>query len=525
MSQVPDILERFAEVVVEEPFSFKCRDSEDFMKVIFWEMEQGKLVLPENTYVPDRYTIYVSKKVYDKYSGFIRQRLCEQLESEIQKRIKRWGYQATNHVKVKLAQGEGDDAKAVEVQCEVTQPPIEKAKQKSPAKYKVMDSEDPLEHFNQGIALQRQKCLEQAAQEFLAVLKLNNRSARAHFNLATIRYRQYRYEEAIAHYTAGLELAPSEVVPHLDLGKTYELVGEWDKALNHLNKALELEPNHQTALRRVQRVTEEREMYSALLGEIYLELKSVREPEDVDSERSGEAKQLFIAKLEHFNVKFDEGMEIIRQPICGLLEHAYVELGRDFDCYPARKTEVFVLCSLNQMHNAEDNCVNSTTVMPWAAGIYNGGITLLWRSQKRVNLSLLYVVLRHEYTHLLVDRLTQGRCPAWLAEGLAELKARCLLDTEWRMLRQMISMGNRIPLKQLEKNFNRLDKTAARLAYIESRTVVEFMVEDYGMEKIKTLLHYLGMGKSLNKSLASLLGVGYKELESQWLDWVLATRR
>ncbi len=513
MSQISDILERFTEVVVEEPFSSKHRDSEDFMKVIFWEMEQSKLVLPENTYVPDRYTIYVSKKVYDKYSGFIRKRLCEQLESEIQKRIERWGYKTTNHVKVELVQGEGDDARAVEVRCEIAQSPAEEVKQKTPAKYKVMDSDDQLEHFNQGITLQRQECFEEAAQEFLAALKLNNRSARTHFNLATIRYRQYRYEEAIAHYAAGLEIVPTEAIAHLDLGKTYEMVGEWDKALYHLNKALELKPNHQTALRRIQRVREEKQMYSALLGEIYLELKSVREPENAD-----------IAELEHFNVKFDEGMEGIRKPICHLLEHAYVELGRDFDCYPARKIEVSVLCSFNQIQN---NCVNSTTVeMPrWAAGIYNGGIMLLWRSQKRVNLSLLYVVLRHEYTHLLIDRLTKGRSPAWLAEGLAELKARSLLDTEWQILRKTISTGNRIPLKQLEGNFNKLDKTEARLAYIESRTVVEFMIKNYGMEKIKTLLYYLGMGKSFNKSLASLLGLGCKELESQWLDWVLATPR
>ena len=516
ISQIPDTLERFAEVVVEEPFSFKRKDSEDFIKVLFWEMEQGKLVLPEEIYAPDQYTIYVSKKLYDKYSGLIKQRLCEQLESEIQKQIKRWGYQVTKPIKVELAEGKGNEVRTVEVKCKITQSPEEDAKQKSPAKYRMIDSENPLEHFNQGIVLQRQGCFEEAAEEFLAVLKLNNSSARAHFNLATIRYRQYRYEEAIAHYAAGVEIKPSEAIAHLDLGKTYEMVGEWDKALYHLNKALELEPHHQTASRRIRRVTEEKEMYSALSGEIYLELKSVSEPEHFD-----------MARLEHFDVKFDEGIdcEKIQKPICHLLEHVYLQLGRDFDCYPARKIEVCVLCSSNQVHNSENDCVNIATLeMPqWAAGIYNGGITLIRRSQKRVNLSLLYVVLRHEYTHLLVDRLAKGRSPTWLAEGLAELKARCLIDTEWQMLRKMISAGNRIQLKQLEGNFNRFDKAEARLAYIESRAVVEFMVEDYGMAKIKRLLYYLGMGKSLNKSLASTLGMGYKELESQWLNWVVAT--
>jgi len=516
MSQVPDILERCAEVVVEEPFSIKCKDSEDFMKVLFWEMERGKLVLPEETYVPDRYTISVSRKLYDKYSGGIRQKLCEQLESEMQKQIKRWGYRISNPVKVELAEGKGDDVKAVGVKCKITQSSAEKVKKESPSKYKIVDSEYPLEHFNRGIALQRQGRFEGAAEEFLAVLRLNNRSACAHFNLATIRYRQYRYEEAIAHYAAGLEIEPTKTVAHLDVGKTYEIVGEWDKALYHLNKALELEPNNQTALRRTQRVTEEKQLYSSLLSEIYLDLELVGEPEDFD-----------ITKLEHFDVRFAENMdcEKIRKPICHLLENVYLELGRDFDCYPARKIEVFVLYSSNQILKSGDDSVNiATSKMPqWAAGIYNAGITLLSRSQKRVNLSLFYVVLRHEYTHLLVDRLTKGRCPAWLAEGLAELKARCFLDTEWQMLRRVISTGNGIPLKQLERNFNRFDRTEARLAYIESRAVVEFMVDNYGMEKIKRLLYYLGTGKSFNKSLISTLGVGYKELESQWLDWVVDT--
>lgn len=515
VAQIPDILERFAEVIVEEPFSFKGKDSEDFLKVLFWEMEHGKFVLPEETYVPDRYTIHVSKKVYAKYSGLIRQRLCEQLESEMQNQIKRWGYRITRPVRVELAEVKGDDIRTVEVKCKITQSPAEAAKQRTSAQYRVVDSANPLEHFNQGIALQRQGCFEESAAEFLTVLKSNNRSAGAHFNLATLRYRQYRYEEAIAHYMAGLEIEPSEAVAHLDLGKTYEMIGEWDKALYHLNQASVLESNHQTARRRIQRVTEEKQMYSSLLGEIYLDLKPVKEPEDFD-----------LVKLEHFNVKFDDEIDCdkIQQPMCHLLEQLYLELGRDFDCYPARQIEIFVLCSANKMPHSEDDCVNIATpkMPPWAAGIYNGGITLLWRSPKRVNLSLLYVVLRHEYTHLLVDRLTKGRCPTWLAEGLAELKARGFLETEWQMLRRMINTGNRIPLKQLERNFNQFDRTEARLAYIESRAVVEFMMKNYGAEKIKRLLYYLGMGKSVRKSFVSILGVGYKELESQWLDWVVA---
>jgi hypothetical protein len=99
-----------------------------------------------------------------------------------------------------------------------------------------------------------------------------------------------------------------------------------------------------------------------------------------------------------------------------------------------------------------------------------------------------------------------------------------------------VEQNRYIPLEYLEHSFNHLNKSQIRLAYMESCSAVEFMVETYGMAKIKKLLHFLGRGKSFNESLICSLKKGKRQLfdesktsmlppkkkfETQWLTWVM----
>jgi hypothetical protein len=138
--------------------------------------------------------------------------------------------------------------------------------------------------------------------------------------------------------------------------------------------------------------------------------------------------------------------------------------------------------------------------------------------------------------------LTNGKCPMWLNEGLAKYYSRGLLDSEKEILLQLVKQNRYIPLEHLECNFSYLNKKQIRLAYMESCSVVEFMMKTYGMKKIKKLLHSLGMDKSFNESLMCSLSTAQKrrfmvnsssdegqnfgvtsqkELETQWLMWVM----
>lgn len=400
----------------------------------------------------------------------------------------------------RLGKGKHDDTQTAGMYCAINSFITENNPEQN---YPLMNVDDPRERFRCGKYLRRQGLLEEAAQEFLAVIKLYGCSAGAHFNMGAIRFQQYRYEEAIRHYKEGLKLMPQQASAHADLGKIYEMVGQWDKALCHLNVALKLEPTHLPARRRQCRILEERQIYETLGTQLEVEL-----------EASPFLKNPGANNLPHFTVTYDERVpNAVRIPISHLLELAYWELGDIFDCYPKQQTAVSI-CYDSQLEYM------SSPLPQWAAGRYDGRIILMWRAQQRLNISLLYVVLRHEYVHLLVDILKAARCPAWLNEGLAEYTARGLLNTERETLRRAVTCKHHIPLKQLEQNFNSLDTKQIRLAYIQSCSAVEYMVENYGMSAVKKLLSAFEKSKSLNESFISVLKTTPGEFEKQWLFWV-----
>jgi hypothetical protein len=373
---------------------------------------------------------------------------------------------------------------------------------------RITNSDTVVEHFQNGLNLQRQGLLEEAALQFLRVIELNRHSANAYFNMGAICFRQHQYEEAIRHYKAGLEITPQNVSAYADLGKTYEMLGKWDEALECLNNALDLNPNHEAAQRRTRRILAEKHKY----GIIWEHAKSVIES------ISG-SDNINVTAIERFVVNFDkEVSEETQATICRLLVGIYTELGSKFDYYPQQNIEVFVFHTLPQKE--------PQLLLPqWATGRYDGSIAVLWREPHKADLGLLYVVLRHEYVHLLVNMLTNGQCPTWLNEGLAGYYARELLNSEKEILLQIVEQNRYIPLKYLEHSFNHLNKSQIRLAYMESCSTGEFMVETYGMMKLKKLLHLLGMDKSFNESLIYSLKTGkmapQKELETQWLTWVM----
>lgn len=116
-------------------------------------------------------------------------------------------------------------------------------------------------------------------------------------------------------------------------------------------------------------------------------------------------------------------------------------------------------------------------------------------------------VLWHEFTHVITLQMTKNKMPRWLSEGISvfeELEA----NPTWgqRMTakyREMILGDEFVPMGELSSAFL-APKTPLHLqfAYYESALAVEFIVKNYGFEAVANILHDLGEGKEINKSIA-----------------------
>ena len=338
-------------------------------------------------------------------------------------------------------------------------------------------------------------------------------AAFAYFNRAAKLYRQVCYAQAVKYYLAGLEIDPMCVEAHADLAKAYEMLGCWNRAIESLEVALRLRPGYPTALRRKQRILEEKSVYEALADELELVLNAADRHQltnvvQVEPSRSGGG----ISKIEHEYFTLTGGRAIPQKLlaiISQLLEHTYQEVGKVFQCYPQHKVLVFIEAA-NQADTSEviTHTPSVGTSLPqWAVACYeNGSIRLTYRPDSDSSIGVLYAVVRHEWTHLLLDLLTEGRCPNWLDEGLAQFIARPLMNSEKAFLQQASRNGHLLPLYLLQKPFRHLSTKQRRLAYLQSYAIVKYLIQEFNFSTLHDFLKHVGDGKLTDIAFQEIFG-------------------
>lgn len=116
-------------------------------------------------------------------------------------------------------------------------------------------------------------------------------------------------------------------------------------------------------------------------------------------------------------------------------------------------------------------------------------------------------VLWHEFCHVVTLQLTANRMPRWLSEGISVHEER-QANPAWgqRMTpryREMILKGDMPPVARLSGAFL-APRTPFHLqfAYFHSSLVVDFLVREFGVEKLRGILGSLREGVDINAAIA-----------------------
>ncbi len=97
-------------------------------------------------------------------------------------------------------------------------------------------------HYNLGVALGRKGRIDEAASHYGRVLQLRPRDANAHNNLGFLLYGQGRLDEAIAHYREAIRTQPQFPLAQSNLGSALGRQGKIDEAIVHFRAALRDQP-------------------------------------------------------------------------------------------------------------------------------------------------------------------------------------------------------------------------------------------------------------------------------------------
>lgn len=124
----------------------------------------------------------------------------------------------------------------------------------------------------------------------------------------------------------------------------------------------------------------------------------------------------------------------------------------------------------------------------------------------------------HELTHVLVGHLTfscLGDVPTWLNEGLAVYAEGELEPSSQIQLDNAIRNDELFSVRSLSGGFSEVSDKA-NLSYSESYSIVKFIIEQYGREKMISLLVALRDGNTVDEALQQVYGFDVDGLEDAW---------
>jgi thioredoxin-like negative regulator of GroEL len=133
--------------------------------------------------------------------------------------------------------------------------------------------------------------------------------------------------------------------------------------------------------------------------------------------------------------------------------------------------------------------------------------------------------LVHEYTHLIVSRLSADSVPVWLQEGIARFEQTrwrrppevVLNATELALLTSGLKKGRLISFDEMHPSMAKLpSQDAAALAYAEVYTLVGWMHDQIGYKGIRDALAAQRDGKSARRAVSEALDKQWNTIDKEW---------
>ena len=209
----------------------------------------------------------------------------------------------------------------------------------------------------------------------------------------------------------------------------------------------------------------------------------------------------------HFVLHYEgkQTSDALRGQILAALESDYDDLVRDLGT-PPRDNIVVTLYT-------EQAFFDVTRAPSWAGGINDGKLRIPISGLTSMTSELAHV-LKHELAHSFIAKLSGGRCPPWLHEGIAQFVEPRRLSSEGHQLSLLFKAQRNIPLNALEGSFNRFSGSEAYVAYAESLAAVTYINDSYGMSDIQRILERISQGNSTEAALRATIHSDYGQFET-----------
>jgi tetratricopeptide (TPR) repeat protein len=203
-----------------------------------------------------------------------------------------------------------------------------------------------------------------------------------------------------------------------------------------------------------------------------------------------------------------------------LLERAWAKMTKKYGFVPATPIGI-------ELYPSREHFAIRTSGLPqtFIQGVCFGR-TLAAMSPKNEHFNI-GMTLWHELAHVFHIQLSKNHVPRWFTEGLAEYET-LLERPEWRReydgdLFAALGRGKLPPVTEMNRVFSHAeDMQDMATAYYASTQVVAFIVERWGMARVRRMLELWGDGKRTPDVVRDALGVSPEDLDRDFRKAVLA---
>jgi len=325
------------------------------------------------------------------------------------------------------------------------------------------------------------------------------------------------FEQAAAHYNVGLRFDPDNFALLLQTAYLHLRRSEYSAALDLLDRARRTEPDSpDTAklsgwayygLNRVADAVSEWKRALAIKPDAEVQHaleKAERDAQEEAGYREGETT--------HFRLRYngDAAPELARE-VLKTLEAEFEEISSTLNYNPPEPIGVILYTNQTFM--------DITRAPSWSGALNDGRIRVPVEGLISMTQELARV-LKHELTHSFVGQKTQGHCPVWLQEGIAQYMEGKRSRSNAAALYAAYERHMDFSLASYETSWLNLPRETAVNAYAWSLATVEAMLTAGTIDDMSRVLDRLAAGSTAEDAIRAVLHDSYADLSQFTVDYL-----
>jgi hypothetical protein len=211
-----------------------------------------------------------------------------------------------------------------------------------------------------------------------------------------------------------------------------------------------------------------------------------------------------------------EGESSFAQEIMLAANQALARLAEGTGAYLKKPVKIYIYANTQDLQGA--------MIFPqeWTGGVTFSRYGIIAIGIAPNNLTWGKRATAHELTHLVIHQMTFNpyiSLPVWLNEGLAMYNEGALDVGLSSLLSNAIAQNSLISVRSLSSPFSAYSEETS-LSYAQSYSIVEFLISNYGQDKMLELLNTFSAGSSYDGALEKVYGFDMDGLNTLWRDYV-----